>query len=228
MNSGKKSTAIIVAVLAIIVIVAIVWAGKSQNGAVNPEELTATTTETVRVSETTKVSSTLSEYQNAELGFSVKYPSVWEREETNSGVNFIVPIDKNQVSTVATMQAYVQVRSDNCEFPPVPTVKDRGTLKVGDSTLNTISLENTVQGREYYNRLYLLKKGSVCYMFSYSSIALAPASKNLTGSEATQAANNNKAIVNSTEASFTEMVKSFAFVTGPEGKDETKVAPAAN
>lgn len=227
MNSGKKSTAVIVAVLAIIIIAGILWAGKSpsDNGATN-ENMASSTTASVPVSETTKVSNTLSEYQNAELGFSVKYPSVWEREETNSGVNFVIPIDKDQVSTIATLQAYIQVRSDNCDFPPVPTVKDRTTLKVGEFTLNSISLSNSVQSREYYNRLYSLKKDGVCYMFSFASIALSPSSKNLTGSSATQAVNNNKAIVSSTEDAFINMIKSFAFVKGPEGKDETKAAPA--
>ncbi|MBU6426895.1 hypothetical protein KGQ27_01505 [Patescibacteria group bacterium] len=227
MNSGKKSTAIIVAVIAVVVIVAIIWAGGSSNQNTPAEfDSTANGTSSAPVSETVKVSNTLSEYQNAELGFSVKYPSAWEKEETNSGINFIIPIDKNQVSTVATLQANIQVLSSPCEFPPVTTVQDRSTLAVGGLSLKTISMSNTVQGREYYNRMYSLQKGDICYMFSFASIALSPASKNLTSSQATQANNNNKAIVVATESDFTNMVKSFAFVTGPAGTDETKAAPA--
>ena len=153
-------------------------------------------------------------------------PTVWEKAEADLGVSFIIPIDKAQVSTVAKLQSDINVFSGKCSFPPVTTIKDRGTIKVGDSTLNTISMSNMVQGRNYFNRMYSLQKEGVCYMFSFSSITLDPASKGLTGSNMTQAQNNNKAIVNSTDAAFTDMVKSFAFVTGPQGKDETTVSPA--
>lgn len=225
MNSGKKSTAIIVAILAIIVIVAIVLIGKpGKNGNMSIDG-NASTTVSVPVSETTKISNSFYEYQNSELGFSVKYPNDWEKEEANSGVNFVIPIDKDQVSTVATLQAYIQLSSGSCEFPPVVTIKDRSTLKVGEDTLNTISMSNTVQSRNYYNRLYSLQKGGICYMFSFASITLSPSSKDLTGSQATQAENNNKAIVNSAESDFIAMVKTFSFVQGPAGKDETKAAP---
>jgi hypothetical protein len=178
------------------------------------------------VSETTKVSSQTSEYQNAELGFSVKYPTVWEKAEADLGVSFIIPIDKAQVSTVAKLQSDINVFSGKCSFPPVTTIKDRGTIKVGESTLNTISMSNLVQGRNYFNRMYSLQKEGVCYMFSFSSITLDPANKGLTGSNITQAQNNNKAIVASTDVAFTDMVKTFAFVVGPQGKDETTVSPA--
>lgn len=180
----------------------------------------------VAVSETTKVSSSLSAYQNAELGFSVKYPSTWEKEEANAGVNFIIPIDKNQVSTVATLQANVQAFSGTCAFPPVTTIKTRDTVKVGDYKFNMISMSNTVQSRTYINRMYSLQQGNVCYMFSFASITLSPASKGLTGSNAIQAENNNKAITATADADFTAMVKSFAVVTTPAGQDEGTVAPA--
>ncbi|MEI7463405.1 MAG: hypothetical protein WCK03_03345, partial [Candidatus Taylorbacteria bacterium] len=65
----------------------------------------------------------------------------------------------------------------------------------------------------------------VCYIFAFSSIAQSPAVKKLTGSNLTQAQNNNKAIVNTSDATFTDMVKSFIFVTGPQGQDETQVVP---
>ena len=207
-----------------LVIIGIVLAGKSNP--INPrddsKDNNASSTEPVAVSETVKVSSQLSEYQNAELGFSVKYPTVWEKIEADLGVSFIMPIDKKQVSTVAKLQADVNVFSGTCAFPPVTTAKDRGTLKVGTETLNTISMSSTVQGRGYFNRMYSLQKDKICYMFSFSSITLDPASKGLTGSNITQAQNNNKAIVTSADTAFTEVVKSFAFVVGPQGVDETK------
>jgi hypothetical protein len=168
----------------------------------------------------------LSSYQNAELGFAVKYPSVWQIEDANAGVTFVIPLDKSQVSSVGSLQVNIQTVSGTCAFPPVTTVKDRATIKVGDLSFNTISMTNTVQGRVYFNRMYSLQKGEVCYMYSLAAITLSPASKQLTGSNLTQAENNNKAIVDSADAAFTNMVKSFSFVTGPQGIDETKVKVA--
>lgn len=222
-----KKSAIIGIVVIIAVIAGIVWMGNKpvQSPAAGSVVSETPGTETAIVTETTKVSDKLSEYQNAELGFSVKYPSMWEKEDANSGVNFIVPIDKGQVSTVASLQATIQVTS-SCTFPPVTSgVKDKGTIKSGDLTFNTISMANTVQGRTYTNRMYSLQKDSICYMFSFAAIALDPAAKKLTGSQATQAQNNNKALVADADAAFTAMVKSFAFVTGPQGKDETQASP---
>ena len=228
MNTNKKSNGIIIAVIAVVIIVVIVWFGRSSN--VTPTPVVSpygdnSTTTPVLVSETTKVSNSLSEYQNAELGFSVKYPSVWEKGETNSGVNFIIPVDKAQVSTVANLQANIQVISATCAFPPVTTIKDRSTVKVGNLSFNMISMSSTVQGRSYFNRMYSLQKGSVCYMFSLASITQSTASKNLTGSQATQATNNNKAIINTVDTAFIDMVKSFVFVVGPQGQDETTITP---
>lgn len=218
---------LIIGIVIIILAVATVSYFRAGTDTATPSSRTDDSTEdSAPVSETVKVSSQTSEYQNAELGFSVKYPTVWDKVEADLGVSFVVPIDKTQVSTVAKLQADINVFAGKCSFPPVTTIKDRGTIKVGDNTLNTISMTNLVQGRSYFNRMYSLQKDSVCYMFSFSSIALDPASKGLTGSNITQAQNNNKAIVNSTDAAFTDVVKSFAFITGPQGKDETSVAPA--
>jgi hypothetical protein len=218
----------------ILIIIGIIWISRRPSSSTVPPTSTdssivasaptalANGTAAVAVSETTKVSGSLSEYQNAELGFSVKYPSTWEKEETNAGVTFIIPIDSSQISTVATLQSNIQVLSGTCAFPPVITVKDRSTVKVGDLSFNMISISNTVQGRNYFSRYYSLQNGKVCYMFSFASITLAPSSKNLTGSNVTQAENNNKAIINTADANFTAMVKSFAFVSTPAGTDETK------
>lgn len=222
----KKSSLFGFIVLLVIIAVGAYALKGDSNGGKNDDDKNATSTASVPVSETTKISRTLSEYTNAELGFSVKYPSDWQSEEGNAGVTFVIPVEKTPISTIGTLQSAVQVINGTCAFPPVTTVKDRTTLKVGDKTFNTISMSNTVQGRNYFNRMYSLQKGEICYMFSFASITLSPASKNLTGGEATQATNNNKAIVTSAEEAFMEMIKSFAYVTGPTGTDETKASPA--
>lgn len=218
-----SSLSLIVIVVALLVIGLIVWFGRGSSS--NTPSFEAQNGQPVAVSETTKVSGSVSEYQNAELGFLVKYPNAWEKEETNSGVNFIIPIDKSQVSTIATLQANVQVIPGTCAFPPVTTIKDRSTMKVGDKTFNMISMSNTVQTRTYFNRMYSLQSSGICYMFSLASIDLAPSSKGLTGSQVTQAQNNNKAIIATADTDFQNMVKSFDFVVLPEGSDETKAAP---
>ena len=223
----KKSTITIVVVIVLIIVGILVFGGSKGAKTPTTEELTATTTPTasVAVSETTKVSSKVSAYENDELGFSVKYPTSWEKSETSNGISFIMPIDQAQVSTVAKLQADIAVSSGKCSFPPVTTVKDRGTMALGADTLNMISMSNTVQGRNYFNRMYSLEKNGVCYIFAFSSITQNPSVKNLTGSNLTQAQNNNKAIINTADGAFVDMVKTFAFVTGPSGKDETQVVP---
>jgi len=227
----NKNTKIITAVVVVIVVVGIIiWFGNRSAAPVQQPavlgEATGSTTQSVSVSETTKVSGSSSQYQNAELGFSVQYPSSWEKDETNTGVQFIMPIDQSQVSTVAKLESDIEVVPGKCAFPPVTTVQDQGTLAVGSLSLNMIAISNTVQGRSYFNRMYSLQQGNICYMFTFSYIALAPEAKGLTGSNLTQAQNNNKAIQSTSDAAFTSMVKSFAFVTIPQGESETQASPA--
>lgn len=225
MNNRSKIIAAALIVVAIIVIVVISMSGKSAGNLSDGTATDTNSTATPAVSEIKKLSGNISEYHNAELGFALKYPSEWEKEDGNAGVTFIMPIDANQVSTVATLQAVVQVISGTCAFPPVTTIKDRSSVKLGENTFNMISMSNTVQGRTYFNRMYSLQKGEVCYMFSFASISHNPSTKGLTGSNITQAQNNNKAIVNTADSAFTDMVKSFGFVAGPQGQDESTVAP---
>lgn len=224
----KKSTLTTVVIVLIIIIGGIVW--YSHSGSSNQNSMTDTSgqngTPVVSPTQATQVSSNTTKYENQELGFSVDYPTVWEREDSNSGVTFVIPIDPNQVSTVATLQVNAQVLSGTCAFPPVTTVKDRGTITVGSNKFNMISMSNTVKGYDYFDRMYSLQSGKICYMFHYSSVTQPTSAKNLTGSQATQAENNNKAIVNAADAQFTSMVKSFAFVTLPNGEDETQASPA--
>lgn len=224
----KSSRNIIIAIIILAIIGFFVWHGtgsSSSNGDVQDPlaQVDGNSAVPVPVSETTKVSGSLSQYQNAELGFSVNYPNTWEKGETPTGIQFIVPIDKAQVTTVNRLEVDIDVTPGKCAFPPVTTVEDRGTIVVNGSTLNTILISNNVQGRSYYNRFYSLQKDSVCYFFSYSYVALSPESKGLTGSNLTQAQNNNKALKISTEAAFTAMVKTLTFVAPPAGQDEGKV-----
>ncbi|MDD5165604.1 MAG: hypothetical protein PHG25_03695 [Candidatus Pacebacteria bacterium] len=227
----KSIKNIVIGIVVVVILVAVGMALRSNSTQAPSGDSSAPTSEakpgaSVAVSETTKVSASLSEYQNAELGFSVKYPSAWQKEETNAGVTFVIPIDKTQVSTIKTLQATVQAFSGTCAFPPVVTVKTRDTVKVGTNTFNMISMNNTVQSRTYTNRMYSLQQGKVCYMFSFASISLDPSAAGLTGSNAIQAQNNNKAITTTSDTDFTAMVKSFAIVTTPAGQDEGTAAPA--
>ena len=230
----KLSRNIVIGIIVVIVIVVIGIVMRSsqnsssvsiENGVTAPTSVAQPGT-AVAVSETTKVSGSLSQYQNAELGFSVNYPSTWEKEETNAGVTFVVPIDQTQVSTVATLQANIQAFSGTCAFPPVTTIQSRNTMNVGSNTFNAITMSNTVQGREYFNHMYSLQQGGICYIFSFASISLSPASKGLTGSNVIQAQNNNKAITTTADNDFTTMVKSFGVISTPAGQDESTAAPA--
>jgi hypothetical protein len=232
MNRNSRNIVIIAAVVIVIIVVAaIVWhGGGSATPSATPQnpldQVTGASTAPLPVSETTKVSGSSSQYQNAELGFSVKYPSEWEKEETTTGVQFIMPIDQSQVSTVAKLESDITVSSGKCAFPPVTTVEDRGVINVGSLAINMISMSNNVQGRSYFNRMYSLQNGDVCYLFAFSYIALSPDSKGLSGSNLTQAKNNNKAIMSTADAAFTSMVKTFALVSTPAGKEETQVVPS--
>lgn len=227
----KNPKIIGVVVVLVLIIVGIMWfggdSGESKLDIQDPlAQVTSSSTNSVLpVSETTKVSGGLSQYQNAELGLSVKYPTTWEKEETNSGVRFIIPIDASQVSTVAKLEADINVTASKCAFPPVTTVDERSVMKVGDMSFNMISMSNTVQGRSYFNRMYSYQKGAICYVFGFAEIALSPESKGLTGSNLTQAQNNNKAILNTADTAFTAMVKTLTFVAPPAGKDEVGASP---
>jgi hypothetical protein len=231
MNKGSRN--IVIGIIVIVVIAVIIWLvgkGGSSSGVSNTtpnplDAVTGTTTAPLPVSETTKVSGSLSKYENAELGFGVQYPSTWEKGELANGVQFVIPVDASQVSTVNRLEADVNVSSGKCAFPPVTTVESRGTLTLQGITANMITLSNNVQGRSYWNRMVSLEKGGVCYFFAFSYVALSPESKNLTGSNLTQAKNNNNAIKLTGDAAFMNMVKSFVFVAPPAGQDETKAAP---
>lgn len=223
MTKTSRNTLIGVIVVVLIIVVWMMGKGNSNtnpgNETLNGEE----TTTPLAASETVKVSGSLSKYQNAELGFAVQYPSNWEKGDSATGVQFVIPIDKDQVSTVNRLEANISVDPGKCSFPPVTTVDSRGTIKVGEVTLNTISMSNTVQGRQYFNRMYSLEKGGVCYFFTFAFVSLS--TDKLTGSNLIQAQNNNKAIKATADAAFIAMVKTLTFVAPPAGEEETKAAP---
>lgn len=229
----KKNSSIALAIVVILIIIAaIVWqshrspAVPASGTPSTPSGDTGSSTPSAPLTQTSKVSSNTSKYHNAELGFAVNYPTSWEADNTNTGVMFIMPIDQSQVSTVNKLEADIVTSVSKCAFPPVTTVQDRSTVSVGNLSFNMISMSNDVQGRAYFNRMYSLQQGSICYLFIFTSIALSPSSKGLTGSNLTQAQNNNKAIVNAADADFIAMVKSFEFVAPTKGEDEAKAAPA--
>jgi len=86
-------------------------------------------------------------------------------------------------------------------------------------------MSNSVQGRQYWNRMYSYQKGSVCYLFSFAYISQSPDSKGLTGSNLTQAQNNNKAIQKTADDAFTAMVKTYTAVEPPKGQEESSASP---
>lgn len=214
-------------VVIIVIVAGVAWrmnsTPSSDNSSVIPKE-----TETVSVpsSQTVKVSEKLSEYKNDELGFSVKYPTTWEKLESSSNVTFVIPLGSDkEKNTVSKIETKIDVSSGSCAFPLVTTVKERNTLKVGDLSFNMISLSNTIQGRSFFNRMYSLQKDSICYYFTLGAITSSPSSKGYTGADAQKVGARNTAIIDSIDNQFKDMVKSFAFVVGPAGQDESKVSP---
>lgn len=214
---------ILTILIVLVIIGAVIWKFGSSNGTPNP--VTDDTT-SVPTSQTVVVSDKLSEYKNDELGFSVKYPTSWEKLESPSNVTFSIPtLDEKEKNTIGKLESKIDIISGNCTFPPVTTIKERSTLKVKDMTFNMISLSNTVQGRNYFNRMYSLQKDSVCYFLTFSAITLSPTSKGYTGAEAQKIGARNLTLVDTADSQFKDMVKSFSFVVGPEGKDEGTISP---
>ncbi|MEK7213874.1 MAG: hypothetical protein AAB637_02050 [Patescibacteria group bacterium] len=182
----------------------------------------------VPISEKTKVSDKVSEYKNGELGFTVKYPSLWKVEESPYSVTFVTPVDTSSKNSINKLESKIAIISGKCSFPPVTTIKERVITKIAVLPANMISMSNSVQGKNYFDRMYTLQKGTVCYVFSFSSISLNPSSKGFSGGEVQQVNANNKAIIESTDTQFKDLVKSFAFVIGPAGMDESKASPASS
>lgn len=217
----------LIIVIVLVILGAIVWYfGGKPSDSTTPNKTENQETISAPVSESTTISDKVSQYRNEELGFAVNHPSAWEKVNTVTGVVFTIPPGNAGTHTIGKLEVKIGVTSGKCAFPPVTTIKERNTLKSGDLTFNMISMSNSVQGRNYFDRMYSLQKDNICYVFAFSSIILNPTSKGYKGSEATQMSNNNKTVVEAADAAFINVVKSFAFVTGPAGQDEAEVNPA--
>ena len=123
----KKSSIGVVGGIIIIVFVGVLWYKSTPSSTSTTPATTGTSAETnpstpIASTATVKVSDGLSSYQNTELGFSLKYPTAWEKDETDAGPTFVMPIDTTQVSTVAKLQADIGIVSGKCAFPPVTTI----------------------------------------------------------------------------------------------------------
>lgn len=220
-----KKTLIVIIVL--VIIGSIIWKFNSSSTTFSIDT-NSSLGETVSVpsSQTVKVSDKLSEYKNDELGFSVKYPTTWEKLESASNVTFNVPLlNETEKNTINKIESKIDVSSGTCAFPLVTTIKERNTIKVRDLSFNMISMSNNLKGKTYFNRMYSLQKDSVCYYFSLSSITSSPSSKGYTGAEAQKIGTRNASIIDTADSQFKDMVKTFSFVVGPVGQDESKVSP---
>lgn len=219
----------ILAFVVLIIIAGVVifgFAGSNSSSVDSNSKDKTDNTPPVPTSQTVSVSTKLSEYKNDELGFSVKYPTAWEKLEAPSNLTLVVPVSSTkEKNSIGKLEVKVDIVSGKCAFPPVTTVKERSTLTVGDSTLNMISISNTIQGRNYFDRMYSLQKNSICYLFTYSSIVLTPTSKGFKGDDVKLVSTNNTKLVDEADTQFKDMVTTFKFVTGPAGTDETKASP---
>jgi hypothetical protein len=222
----KKLIAIVIVIIIIILVITKLTGTSTPTTTTDTTGTDTTPAVVVSTSQTTKVSDKLSEYKNDELGFQVKYPTAWEKAEAPANVTFYAPTtDAKDKNTLGKLETKIDVSSGNCAFPPVTTIKERTTLKSGMLSFNMISMSNTVQGRTYFNRMYSLQKGSICYYFTFSAITLSPSSKGFSGAEAQKIGSTNTVMVDAADSQFQDLVKSFAFVVGPAGKDEATVSP---
>lgn len=218
---------ILIPIIIIIIAGLVIWRlnSSSSNGGIFGDK-NATSTESIPTSQTVEVSSKLSEYKNDELGFSVKYPTSWEIGESPSNITFIIPKgDPKEKNTIGTVEAKIDIISSKCTFPPVATVSERDSVTVDGQVFNMISISNTLQGRNYFSRIFSMQKGSICYYFTFSSITLSPSAQGIPVAEISKVGATNKTVVDAADNQFKDLVKSFKFVVGPAGQDESKVTP---
>jgi hypothetical protein len=226
-----KKTAIFVLIL--IAIGGFVWLGREGNKEEEKE------TESTKSVSTEKVSDKLSSYRNDELGFAVNYPTTWDIENTPGKVIFLIPRELDPKSpeatsigttstTIGRLEATIEIISGKCAFPPITTIDEKSSItagKSGDIAFDMISMKNTVQSRTYFNRMYSTPKGSICYIFTYSSLVSAPASKGVATSDIPKIQSANTAVSDMADKAFTEMVKSFGYVTIEGGQNEADYKP---
>jgi hypothetical protein len=229
-STMKKQSIIWTIVVLVIIAIIILAVHVYQNYEQGPNASNALTSDDSSASvspvENNKLSSSLSQFQNEELGFSVNYPTAWQTESAPAGVTFVIP-DQFPQTTIGTLDASIQVLSGNCAFPPVVTIKDKGTINVGGLTLDTVSMQNSVDGRNYFDQLYSLQKGNVCYMFTFESVTINPTTKGFSTSDVPKINANSQAQIDIANAQFKDVVQSFVFVTPPVGEPETDYHPTA-
>jgi hypothetical protein len=180
---------------------------------------------------TEKISDKLLSYRNDELGFKVAYPNTWEIEDVAGKVTFVMPrVNPTASTTLGNISGTIEVLPGKCAFPPVTTVSDRASLKggeKGDIPFDMISMSNTVQGRTYFNRMYSTPKDSICFMFTFSSITLNPASKGVPVAQVPTVQTNNKTFIDVADKAFTDnIIKSFSYVTIEGGQNEADYKPS--
>ncbi|MDE2188425.1 MAG: hypothetical protein KGJ35_01705 [Patescibacteria group bacterium] len=225
----KKQSTIWTVVILAVIIIAIIFVVRSHmapgpGGAASM--INGNNSASVSPTETTKLSSSLSKFQNEELGFSVNYPTSWQIESAPAGATFIIP-DQFPETTIGTLEASIQVIPGTCAFPPVVSVKDKGQLNVGSLTFDTMTIQNSVQGRGYFDHFYSLQNGNVCYMFLLDSVTLNPTTKGFSSSDVPKITANNQSHISDADAAFNDVVKSFTFVAPPAGEPETSYHPTA-
>jgi len=219
-------TVVVIVVIAIVIVVVRSYQNYEKGPAVSNPSAPGVSSASVSPIENSKLSSSLSQFKNEELGFSVNYPTDWQTESAPAGVTFVIP-DQFPETAIGTLDASIQVLSGNCAFPPVVTVKDKGTLAVGSLSLNTVSMQNSVDGRGYFDQLYSLQNGNVCYMFTFESVAQNPTIKGFSTSDVAKINANSQSHINDANAAFKAVVQSFSFVTPPVGQPETSYHPTA-
>lgn len=211
----KKS---IIIVIVLIVLGGVVWYVRGGAGA--PSDAASDTS--TNPTSIQKEAGGLSEYKNEELGFAIKYPTSWTVEASASGIMMTVPTKGDGVAenTLNKLQVSADVLPGACSFPQVTTVSERSSIKVGNSVFNMISMSNSVQGRTYFNRMYSTSQGSVCYMFNFASITSNPANKGYGADQLAAVTTANKSLTDTADKAFQNVVKSFTFVSTPDGDNE--------
>ncbi len=157
------------------------------------------------VASTTKVSSTLTKYENDELGFTVTYPNAWSLVDEAAGPSFIIPAraaGETSASPFASIEASIGFKGGTC------TIKG-STVKVGALSFVATTSTQVAKGKTNFKHVYSLSQDGVCYLFTLDS------------SVDSSIASAHQPIITAADQSFTDMIKSFAPVVGPAGDSET-------
>jgi hypothetical protein len=200
----KKNTLVIVGIIIVaIIIIVFAFGHKKTAPGAGLENLASELPSTI--ASTTKVSSTLTKYENDELGFTVTYPSAWSLVDAASGPSFIIPAraaGETSASPFASIESSIGFKGGAC------TVKGT-SLKVGALSFVSTTTTQTNKGKTNFKHVYALSQDGVCYLFTLDSAV------------DTTIATAHQPIITAADQAFTDAVKSFAPVTGPAGDSET-------